>query len=161
MSTPNIAAADWRVVHIPRNDFKSRLENPQDHTYHIVKLPDHIGDFDPEHPNRVRLSVTNLAIREQYAWVYPCFNNGMTYTPTRSAFVEHLLRWADQGGLFLVPSNHPLNPDQNLNALAEECYRRISFTEPSKPVSTPAQVVTGWVADPPWTSDPPRVPTLV
>ena len=159
MSTPNTAATDHSVMQIPRNDLKSRLENPQDRTYHIVKLPDNIGDFDPEHPNRVRLSVTNLAIREVNGWVYPCFNNGMTYAPTRSAFVDHLLRWADQGGLFLVPSSHPLNPDQNLDALAEQSYRRISFVESSKPVSTPAQVVTGWVADPPWTSASPRVPT--
>lgn len=139
MSTPSTAAAERDVVHIPRNDLKSRLENQQDRgAYHIVRLPDHIGDFDPEHPNRVRLSVNNLAIREQYAWVYPCFNNGMTYAMTRSAFVDHLLRWADHGGLFLVPGSNPLIPGQDLKALAEQCHHRISFAEPPKPVSAPA-----------------------
>ena len=141
MSTPNTAATDHSVMQIPRNDLKSRLENPQDRTYHIVKLPDNIGDFDPEHPNRVRLSVTNLAIREVNGWVYPCFNNRMTYAPTRVAFVAHLLRWADQGGLFLVPGSNPLISGQNLNALAEQCHHRISFAESSKPVSTPPRGV--------------------
>jgi hypothetical protein len=142
MPTSSIAAAERDVVHIPRNDFKSRLDNQQDRAaYRIVQLPDHVGDFDPEHPNRVRLSVTNLAIREVNGWVYPCFNNGMTYAPTRVAFVAHLLRWADQGGLFLVPGSNPLISGQNLNALAEQCHHRISFAESSKPVSTPPRGV--------------------